>query len=382
MTPRPFQIPSAQPLPPALVFSSRRNFESAFSWPFTATRYYYLARNAIWHGLRHVALREGDGVLMPAYNHGVEVDVVLARGLVPTYYRIDDQMQVDLGHLKSAIAPGTRALYVTHYLGFPQPIVELRAFARERGLALIEDCALALFSRAPAGPLGSFGDFSVFCLYKTLPVPHGGALVWNRSDVAPPAVAAGPDWFSTASYVSHRLLDALQLDGSPLGMGRMVPWIRGLARRAKGAAGAKAIPIDTERFEERRADLGMSRLARHILDRTDGEWVVSRRREHFLALARAIRPEVRAFFRELPGGVCPLSFPIRVTDKPAVQARLMERGVGAINMWFRSHRDIPADRFPEVTRLRQELLEIPIHQSLQPRHIEFIAAQVNELVPW
>ena len=39
--------------------------------------------------------------------------------------------------------------------------------------------ALSLLSEPDGEPLGSFGDWSIFCLYKTLPVPNGALLVQN-----------------------------------------------------------------------------------------------------------------------------------------------------------------------------------------------------------
>ena len=72
-----------------------------------------------------------------------------------------------------------RVVYVTHYAGFAQPIAEALAIARaHHGVRLFEDCALSLFARTPTGiPLGSFGDASCFCLYKSLSLPHGGLLL-------------------------------------------------------------------------------------------------------------------------------------------------------------------------------------------------------------
>ena len=70
-------------------------------------------------------------------------------------------------------------LYVIHYAGWPQPMSELVDLCRRRGMLLVEDCALSLLSEVDGRPLGSFGDWSVFCLYKTLPLPNGALLVQN-----------------------------------------------------------------------------------------------------------------------------------------------------------------------------------------------------------
>jgi perosamine synthetase len=54
---------------------------------------------------------------------------------------------------------------VTHFLGFPQPIDEVKKICGERTLFLIEDCAHALLSYHDGKPLGSYGDVSNFSLH-------------------------------------------------------------------------------------------------------------------------------------------------------------------------------------------------------------------------
>src|SRR5262249_22947592 len=70
-------------------------------------------------------------------------------------------------------------LYVTHFIGWPQPLYALQQLCSANRLMLIEDCALSFMSDYDRKPLGTFGDYSVFCLYKSLPVPNGGVLVSN-----------------------------------------------------------------------------------------------------------------------------------------------------------------------------------------------------------
>src|SRR3954464_2427920 len=153
-------------------------------------RYRYFARNSVWDAVRMLAL-EGRKVLVPAYHHGVELETLLAAGVEPVFFRVDGQMRADFADARTKGA-GAAALYVIHYAGFPQDMEAARQLARELGVPVIEDCALALLSRDGEKPLGSFGDVSVFCLYKTLPVPNGGALLARgdyakKLDLLPPA---------------------------------------------------------------------------------------------------------------------------------------------------------------------------------------------------
>src|SRR5438105_15451798 len=121
---------------------------------------------------------------------------------------------------KRAAGADVSAVYVIHYAGFPQDMAEARKLADELGVPLIEDCALALLSRDGGDPLGSTGDVSVFCLYKTLPVPNGGLLLVRgefarRLDLL--AYAPPPPIPSTASHLIGSLLSNLELRTGDVG---------------------------------------------------------------------------------------------------------------------------------------------------------------------
>ena len=139
------------------------------------------ARNGIWQLIRALGLQEPDVVLVPSYNCGAELDAVLRAPATVRFYRVDRSARIDVDDLRQAIEPRTRAVIVTHYFGFPQPdLVAIGELCRDHGLVLIEDCAHALYSTHLGRSLGTFGDASVFSLWKTLPMPDGGAVLANR----------------------------------------------------------------------------------------------------------------------------------------------------------------------------------------------------------
>ena len=123
-----------------------------------------------------MGLKPGDEVLIPAYHHGSEVEALLRAGVTCRFYDVSETLEPDERELEARSGSRTRALYLIHYFGFPQDVVRWRAWCDERGLLLFEDVALAWLGSAGDKPLGSFGDVSIFCLYKTLGLPDGGAL--------------------------------------------------------------------------------------------------------------------------------------------------------------------------------------------------------------
>src|SRR5262245_25624066 len=143
-------------------------------------RYFHRARNAIYHLCGALGLGRNQTVLVPDYHNGNEVRAIRAAGADVRFYRIDRQFDVDLEHLERLCrTTDARALFVIHYFGWSQPMKELAALCEARDMVLIEDCALALLSESLGQPLGSFGQYATYCLYKTLPVPNGGVLVEN-----------------------------------------------------------------------------------------------------------------------------------------------------------------------------------------------------------
>lgn len=372
-------IPALPTLWPGMLSPLASDRPSPF--PFGATRLtrFYFARNAVFHAVKLLGL-EGREVLVPAYHHGVEVAALAAAGAVPRFYRVDGRMRLDVEDLESRIGPRTRALYVIHYAGFPQPMAAVMELARRRELLVVEDCALALLSADGGRPLGSLGDVGIFCFYKTLPVPNGGALVVNDPSMVdgPPAPAA-PPLGSTLSHVAGALLS-----NAAFRLGQAGELAREGLRRAVGlarsASGLHPVSTGTSTFDPARVGLGMSGLSERIARRLDHEAIVAARRRNYFLLLGRLRGRVPPIFSELPPGVCPLFYPLLCADKSAVRARLAARGIETVDFWRTGHPLCDAEAFPEVALLRARVLELPIHQDLGPPEMAYLAGCVREAV--
>ena len=332
---------------------------------------FYLARAGIFHSVSHLVGPSGGTVLMPAYHHGVEVEAVRATGARVLFYRVDGDMRLDLDDLAIKMRlPDIRLVYLTHYVGFAQPVAEVKRLCVEANLPLFEDCALAFLARDPDGrPVGSTGDAAVFCIYKSLPVPHGGLLV---STSMPMVHLRRPPLSSTIHHMSGSLLSHVELVGGRMGAG-----VRALARVAAHATIDTLIDSVSTGTSHLRADelsLGASALVSVLLARIDLPAVARRRRRNYLRLAEQLRGVVPIIGDPLPPGACPLSLPVRVKDKQRVLSILRARGIEAIDFWANHDAACPAEVVPEVMTLRREVLELPIHQSLDEDAIDFVAA--------
>jgi len=369
-------IPALPTLWPGMLSPLARDLPPAFPLGARRTTLYYFARNAVYHGARLVGLA-GREVLVPAYHHGVEVGALTAAGAVPRFVRVDGRMRLDLSDAERKIGPRTRALYVIHYAGFAQPMDEINALARRHGLLVVEDCALALLAAEGSRPLGSTGHLGVFCFYKTLPVPNGGALVVNEGARGAPARPMRAPIASTLSHAAGSLLANLAFRCGDAGEAIRAAVRRGYAL-VRGASGLEPVSTGTMTFDPAWKDLGMSPLSAWVARRLDpAEIVAARRRNYFLLLGR-LRDRVPPVFGEVPAGACPLFYPLLCEDKAAVAARLLARGIETVDFWREGHPLCPIDEFPEVASLRRRVLELPVHQDLAPEDMAIIARTVKE----
>ena len=342
---------------------------------------FFRARNAIYYLFRAlVERRPGLTVLAPDYNSGNEILAMRAAGAQIHYYPVNRRMQLDPGVVEELCARHSPdLLYVIHYVGWPQPMPALVDLCRHRGMRLVEDCALSLLSEGHKQPLGTFGDWSVFCLYKTLPLPNGALLVQNTT------------WFPELTRLPLRSVGPASVLGRTAELlvqrirGR-ANWVGAVLQSAKRGMGRAAGALDVHRanvgdigFDLEDVYLAMSGVSARLLDRFDFKDIKRRRVENYRSLDAQLDPYVTRVFPALPEGVCPLFFPILVADKQAAARTLQQRGVDALEFWNDSS-ESGDEMSAEARFLREHVLELPIHQDLTPRQIAYVAEQVSALV--
>lgn len=371
-------VPALPTLWPGMMLGARDDSTSFHPFSSPTVRYFYFARNAVWLTVKMLGLDQGE-VLVPAYHHGVEVEALVDAGATVRFYRVGARWDVDLEDVERKIGPNTKALYLIHYAGFPGPAAEMKQLAEQHGLPLIEDCALSLLSADGARPLGTTGDVAIFCLYKTLPVPNGGALVVNGKKPYSLPEPPAPPASSTFSHAVSSILQNLELRWGPLGR-----LLRGMARSlGQGtvkAAGIERVATGTQHFNRAHVDLGMSPLTKRIALAQDLPAIIERRRRNYFFLMGRLRDLCPPLMTQLPAGVCPLFYPLVVEDKAEVKAKLALRGIEAIDFWRHSHPACDVGAFPDVAKLRKTVLEIPCHQDLTPEVISEVASAVRAAV--
>ena len=357
-----------------------RNSSTELPYPLNAPRRnaFYVARSGIYHLFRALHLKAGDVVLTPDYYSGNEVGAMKAAGATIVHYPIGANFEPDLKVLADLVRlHRPRIIYVIHYLGWPQPMEQIDQLCRLNGSLLVEDCALAMLSSSDGIPLGSRGHYSVFCLYKSLPVPNGGLLVQNAPDVpelsslqmepCPPLGTLGRSAeLALESLRSRSNTVGKALFGIKQGVGTMLR-----------AARCRHVPVGDIGWNIGNVNVGMSPLSDKVMSGLDYDDIRKRRRENFHLMRQELRGVVKMVREDLADGVCPLFFPILVKNKSAAAQALQQRGIGAVDFWNDRQDNPSIGRY--ARHLREHLLELPIHQGVEPAQVQYIAGEVHKL---
>jgi len=350
---------------------------------------FYGARYAIWAGLKVLGITPRHNILMPSYNCGTEIDPILDLGIQVKYYNIKKNMAIDTVDLIEQIDTNTAAIFVIHYIGFPQPLDEIKMVCNKHRLFLIEDCAHAFLSSNKSRNLGTYGDMSVFSIRKTLPIPNGGALVLNKKklnfDLKLIKGSSLSTFFVAVELLKNRTRQSdPDLPGKLIDMTfRIIAFMNHIFRlmlrvikKISSYKGFALIHINywCREFQRELAKWKISAFSERIMSNIDYEKIKEKRRENFEYLLMNLPKisDVEVVFDTLPEGVCPLFFPIIVKDRQHYYQTLKARGIITFQYWQHKHDAVPWDKFKDAVFLKKHVLGLPIHQDIRFDHLNKI----------
>lgn len=207
---------------------------------------------ALQLALEALGIRRGDEVITAPNSDIATSAAITHAGGRPVFVDCDPStLNLDPDRVEDAVTSKTRAVMVVHLFGNPARMDALLDIAARRGLAIVEDAALALgaeFRGRKVGSLGSLGCVSLAPTKMLGGYGDGGAVVSNdpaladrvrvlhnygyRSDAPPDSRALlGGDWTLAAEGHNERL-DPLQ--AAVLGV--KLPYLDGQVRRRREIA--------------------------------------------------------------------------------------------------------------------------------------------------
>ncbi len=353
-----------------------------------AVRYVNRGCMAFALALQHAQLGNGDEVLLPAYHCISMIEPVIWRGARPMFYRIHADTSVNLGDIEARITNKTRALLVVHYFGFPQDMVQIRAFCDARGLALIEDCAHAFFGAIGGRPIGAFGDYAIASAWKFFPICDGGLIVSARKSLADIKLQSPGAWGQAKAMVNtfeqafdyRRLPIARLLLKGPLLLKDMT-----LKQLKRGAHIAPPVTDEPSTglggwgFDAALVHRGMSISSTLITALASKLIITETRRRNYLTMLAELGNlhGCHPLFPTLPDGVVPQVFPL-VFDAPEIAfQRLKQAGVPIIRFGEYLWEGMDASTCSVSNELSRRVFQLPCHQELQEWELHWMIDQIR-----
>lgn len=139
---------------------------------------------AIQLALNALGMEPGQEVIVPALTFGSTATAVVHQGGVPVFADIDrDIYTLDHTDLERCVTEETFAVIPVHLYGHPAEMDEIRDFADDHGLYVVEDAAQAHGATYRGHTVGSIGDVGCFSFYATKNITSGeGGVVTTDDD--------------------------------------------------------------------------------------------------------------------------------------------------------------------------------------------------------
>ena len=207
--------------------------------------------DALELALRTLAVGPNDEVATTANAGMYATTAIHAAGATPAYVEIDaSTLLMDPAALRAGLGPRTRAVIVTHLYGRLADVSALVSVARERGIALIEDCAQAHGAQrdgAKAGTRGTFGCFSFYPTKNLGALGDAGAVITDDRELAAKLRALrtygwGRKYHCMMEGGMNSRMDELQAAVLRVKLPRLDAWNRRRREIAARYAGALANP--------------------------------------------------------------------------------------------------------------------------------------------
>jgi CDP-6-deoxy-D-xylo-4-hexulose-3-dehydrase len=130
--------------------------------------------------------RDGDEVIVPAVTWVTNISPVFQCGLKPVFMDINlEDFSFNYDQLAAKITEKTRAIFVTHLIGFPADIHRIEKIIGDRKIEILEDCCESHGAMVRDKKIGNLGICSSFSFYwgHHMTTVEGGMVCTNDEEI-------------------------------------------------------------------------------------------------------------------------------------------------------------------------------------------------------
>ncbi len=148
---------------------------------------FWKGRVAMYAILKAMGIGEGDEVILPGYTCVMDVNPIKYLNASPVYVDIEPKtFNLNTALLTEKITDRTKIIIAQHTYGYACDMDAVMEIARQKNIAVIEDCCLALGSEYKGRLLGTFGAAAYFSMQWNKPFTTGlgGVAITRDTDLA------------------------------------------------------------------------------------------------------------------------------------------------------------------------------------------------------
>lgn len=341
-------------------------------------------RSAIARAAQLASVDASSSVLVPAYHCESMVAPFAWLGARIDYYRIREDLSVDLDHLVGIANERTTLVLVPQYFGHLRSTRDLHELCLQRGWTLVEDCAHAFFALGAPDPIGRDSDFVVASSSKFFAAFDGGVLA-SRSHTVPQAWRR-PGLTAEIRTAINAMEYAFEYGRLPRLRQLASPLIERAHRlrsspNSTPSTGKLASRYGGVEFEAESVDVRATRVAQWLAARADHSAIARARRENWQAMRERLSCSARLSFPipELGDRDVPYVLAVEIPEPERVFPELKRRGV-PVYRWETAFEASAARACPVSARFRRTLIQLPSHQGLTVAERDWIADTILSVV--
>lgn len=315
-------------------------------------------------GALHLALAAleigaNDEVLCPSLSFAATVNCIRYVNAKPVFCDVNsiNNPTISLDQIKANYNANTKAIIVMHFGGYACEMTNILAFAKEKGIFVIEDACHAPLSEYNGKKLGTLGDIGCFSFFsnKNISTGEGGMVVTNNKSLADKISLMRSHGMTTMSF-----------------------------ERSKGHA-TKYDVVElgyNYRMDDMRAAIGLVQLEKLPADLAQRAVI----RKHYINKLRSIK-EITIPFIDDSNFSSNYIFPITINNatesqRDGLRNYLHEKGIQTSVHYPAIHRfsiyqEYKAD-LPITERISDSSLTLPIYGSLTLTEVDFICESLCE----
>ena len=144
-----------------------RSFEQEYAAAIGVPHAVCLANGtvALELALTMLGIGPGDQVVTSPRTFIASASCAVMRGASPVFADVDRESQnITAASIERVLSPRTKAIIAVHLAGWPCDMNPILQLARDKNIAVIEDCAQANGATYMGRPVGTFGVFGAFSL--------------------------------------------------------------------------------------------------------------------------------------------------------------------------------------------------------------------------